>query len=654
MTRDEWKRSEPILTQALMLPEADREALLGTVNLEEALRRDIMQMLRRGVLGSPSVAIAGQPSTPSSPLSSPPGSPPASPSMASPGRGLPALVPGGVLANGRYVIVRQIGRGGMGAVYLGHDTTFATLVALKVMPYDERLLAEARRAAVCSDHPHVATIHNVLQERVGDQDLGILVMEYVAGTPASQLLDDGPLDVGRVLRWGRQIAAAIAHAHEHQVLHCDLKPANIVITADGRAKVLDFGISRATFEAEDSQEPVRGTVPYMPPEQLLWKQFSPAGDIYSLGVTLFEFLTGQLPFDGEGKALRLRIVAAPPPSATELVPDVPPELQKVLEKAMAKAPDQRFRSARSFERALEAAESGVQYTTGSVPVPASVAVPSSKQTWLRLLIGTVTAPVLITALGIFNTATFNLTFGRGDAFGREPLARWFEMGLRSVVAPGFYIGAALVAMILLSVITRTIVALVPPLGLAVGVVRTRVRSIGRRSGLSDPIVSLRVLIAVGAIALSVFLMTFQDFIGAYMSDISTATDNELARLRPENEIEHVLYRRVLELILLATVFGIVRIRAAANRRGTAIPKELTAAAVAVPVFAFALCEIPYRTVFWSEFPRVDLEEMRCYQIGSGGDRLLLHCPDAEPPRNRDVPANDKRLIRRDIIESVFR
>ena len=341
MTRDDWRRAEPILREALRLPEDSRQALIDTAFLEEAMRRELMEALRMTVPAPAYTPVSG--ALPVAVTTPPP----------------PPLNTGDSLESGRFVVVRQIGRGGMGSVYLAHDTTLGTLVALKVLPFDERLITEARRAAACSDHPNVATVYNVLPAELRGEPLGVLVMEYVAGTPASRLLDDGPIEIGRALHWARQVAAAVAHAHDHQVLHCDLKPPNIMITPDDRAKVLDFGIARATFDRNNPGEPLRGTLPYMPPEQLLAGDFSVAGDIYGLGVTLFELVTGRRPFEGDETALRMQILLAPPPCPSELRPGVPARLDALIEGALAKDPQERFRSARAMERALEAVQAEV-------------------------------------------------------------------------------------------------------------------------------------------------------------------------------------------------------------------------------------------------------------------------------------------------------
>jgi serine/threonine-protein kinase len=349
VTRDDWRRVEPILTKAVLLPERDRAALLDSVPLDDAARRRIVAILRQSATRSPSVAAAGRAAAPGPAGATPPGE-------ITPGPPVPVLGSGDALDGRRFVIVRQIGRGGMGDVYLAQDTTLGTLVALKILPSDERLIMEAQRAAVCSDHPNVVTVHNVLRTSFDDQPIGVLVMDYVAGTPASRLLDDGPVELARALRWTREVAAAIAHAHDRNVLHCDLKPANVLITPDDHAMVLDFGIARATFDAANEAEPLRGTIPYMAPEQLLARVFSPAGDIYSLGVTLFELLTGRRPFEGDDLMLRIQIVATDPPSVSDIVSGVPPALAAVVRRALEKDADDRFRSARAFDRALEDVE----------------------------------------------------------------------------------------------------------------------------------------------------------------------------------------------------------------------------------------------------------------------------------------------------------
>ena len=649
MTRDDWKRAEPILTEALLLPEAEQRGLLETVDLDEALRRDILMLLRRSMIGSASVAVAGQPSmsssSPQSPLPSPP--PP-----------LPPLAPGSTLATGRYVVVRQIGRGGMGAVYLGHDTTFGTLVALKIMPYDERLLAEARRAAVCSDHPHVATIHNVLQEQVGGQDLGVLVMEYVAGTPASHLLDDGPVDVGRVLKWGRQIAAAIAHAHEHQVLHCDLKPANIAITSDGRAKVLDFGISRATFEADDSKLPVRGTMPYMAPEQLVSKQFLPAGDVYSLGVTLFELLTGRRPFEGDDDMLQLRIVAAPPPDARDLVADVPPELEKVLARAMEKDPARRFRSARSFERALEAVEAGVQYTSGLVPVPPR-AVPPPLSLWTKIglgFIGTLSIVAAVGLLGAYTSAVYNQVLERAG-FASDSLWDWLNYGLRASGGPFAFLVITTLAWMVVRFVGRLTVHLLDP--------RQRLRlrlsgfyrHVSGRLDLSDAAARSVAALLVSASALAIATFLYRDLFPAFVAFAATSPPERLALLAPEHVGEHNAFRRSFSFVVIVSIALWYPLLTNAQRR-RAVPRGVLTAGVVTLVVALVFLHHPHRMMF-SELAGHGVEVVRwqdheCYVLGQRGSDTLLLCPARSPRRHAIVRTGDPAVVPTGVRESPFR
>jgi hypothetical protein len=441
VTRDEWRQVQPILTQALTLPEPDRNRLLETAALHDFLRRELMELLGSSAAAPTPYAVADAIG----------GSRASGEALAAVSSAV-TLTSGDALADGRFVIVRQIGRGGMGAVYLAQDTTLGTLVALKVVPPDERLIQEAQRAAACSGHEHVATVHNVLRTAYKGQSIGVLVMDYVAGRPASRIVEDGPVDLERAVRWMRQAAAAVGHAHDCEVLHCDLKPANIMVTADDRVKVLDFGIARASFGGD--VEPVHGTLPYMAPEQLRSGTFSRAGDVYSLGVTLFELLTGRLPFDGDPVMLRMEILAAPPPKLTELRPDAPPALDAIVQRALEKDPDKRFRSARAFARALEHLQVD---QTGSLPlvVPATAASRSR---------GALIVPYLGGAIAVFATLTATLGFlacrsfevvlriepefaaTLGDYFriGREALLPFAVYWLVAAAALGVLLGAGVV------------------------------------------------------------------------------------------------------------------------------------------------------------------------------------------------------------------
>ena len=407
LTRDSWHSVAPLLTQATRLSDAAARDLVESAALDAVLRREIMDLLRVGV---PSHGTSTRQGT--------------LPAHADPPQHSTIAVfkPGETIERGRFVIVRQIGRGGMGAVYLAQDTVLGTLVALKVVPPDDRLIAEAQRAAACAGHEHVATVHNVLQTEHAGERVGVLVMEHVPGRSASRILDDGPIAIPRAIAWMRQAASAVAHAHDSEVLHCDLKPGNMIVTPDDRVKVLDFGIARRSFDSSNANEARYGTLPYMAPEQLLNGECSRATDVYSLGVTLFELVTGRFPFTGDDRMVAMQIVAAPPPKVSALMPGAPPELDAIVERALAKNPADRFRSARALLHALDQLQPGQE----RVPV-------DFQTNWLRAAVGAVVGLIAITWLfGVVATRSFEV-FLRVDSDFTASIVDYFRIGWTAIL-----------------------------------------------------------------------------------------------------------------------------------------------------------------------------------------------------------------------------
>jgi TolB-like protein/Tfp pilus assembly protein PilF/predicted Ser/Thr protein kinase len=272
---------------------------------------------------------------------------------------------------GAFEIVALLGAGGMGEVYRARDTRLDREVALKVLPAatlgDEtaraRLLREARLASKIN-HPHVCTIHEV-----GEADGRVFIaMELIEGEPLSALAGAGALPAEQVLRYGLQVADALAHAHERGIIHRDLKSANVVITREGRAKVLDFGLAKqvpgeewatATTASNDmftAPGMVAGTLTYMAPEQLRGLPADARSDIWALGIVLYEMAAGTRPFQGRtGFEVSSAILGqAPPP----LPPAVPAPLAAVIERCLAKEPAQRYQRAGEVRAALETVQSG--------------------------------------------------------------------------------------------------------------------------------------------------------------------------------------------------------------------------------------------------------------------------------------------------------
>ena len=267
----------------------------------------------------------------------------------------------GELVANRYELEEVVGTGGMSSVYRALDTLLERHVALKILhphygddaEYVERFRREARSVAQLS-HPNIVTVID-RGESDGQQ---YIVFEYVDGESLKQLVDrSGPLPARRVVELGLQIADALAFAHQHGLVHRDVKPQNVLINADGEAKVTDFGIARSLDVEHGVTQTgtVLGTSNYLSPEQARGQTVSPATDVYSLGVVLFELLTGEVPFPGENfVAVAMKHINEPPPSLLEKRPDVPVRLVYAIERALAKDPADRFPSMDALAAELRA------------------------------------------------------------------------------------------------------------------------------------------------------------------------------------------------------------------------------------------------------------------------------------------------------------
>jgi serine/threonine protein kinase len=308
---------------------------------------------------------------------------------------------------GHYRIVAKIGEGGMGVVYRAYDEKLHRDVALKVVNKDARLdssssqnLLHEARASSSLSHPNICTIHEV-----GETDGELyIVMELVEGKSLRDLSSNAGLAPESVLRYGAQIAGALARAHDRGIVHRDLKSANIVITSDGLVKVLDFGLAKRaggglfdgptqSFATIEGALGVSGTLPYMAPEVLRGESADYDSDLWALGVVLYESASGRLPFVGRtGFEISSSILREIP---NPLGPPVPPGLWAVIQRCLAKEPMQRYQRAGEVQAALEAVQSGaiVSSTPADQSAPRTTAFHSVRHAQIKkgdflLLVGT--------------------------------------------------------------------------------------------------------------------------------------------------------------------------------------------------------------------------------------------------------------------------
>jgi len=370
MSPERWQQIEPILDEALALPASERGLFLERAcNGDASLRAEIesfliekshtSDFLEQPIFALPSeikqVGVTTQPNTHSIVTPSP-------------------LI-GQQLSS--YKIISLLGKGGMGEVYLARDTRLDREVAIKLLPpmltrdpeREERFKREAKLQAKLNNHQNIAIVHALEQS----ENASFLVLEYVPGETLGDRLQHGALPAAEALPLFRQIAAALAAAHQQGIIHRDLKPANIKITPNEQIKVLDFGLAKLlhheapTAEAVDSllttrtywttdRQVIIGTVPYMSPEQTYGKELDHRTDLWAFGCVWYEALTGQRPFTGADTFDLFNAIRTQAPNWQALPADTPQPIRKLLQQCLQKEPAQRLSSANDALRVIAEVE----------------------------------------------------------------------------------------------------------------------------------------------------------------------------------------------------------------------------------------------------------------------------------------------------------
>jgi serine/threonine-protein kinase len=349
---------------------------------------------------------------------------------------------------GRYEVISELGQGAMGVVYKARDPLIDRVVAIKTInlslaldekdEYEQRFYQEARAAGRLSHH-NIVTIYDVGKSG----DVAYIAMEFLEGRELRDILNDtrGALPVDQAIDIVAQVAQGLAYAHEHGIVHRDVKPSNIMVVHDGHVKITDFGIARMASAAVRTQTGmVLGSPKYMSPEQVVGKVTDQRSDIFSLGVMLYEMLTGRAPFTGENiNAIMYQTLNAVPPAPSSLNPAVPEMLNFIVAKAIAKGVEDRYQNAREMANDLRACRSSLPPS----PAAAPTSQPASPQKLLEAAPGIKlteaeaeeSKPVATLGLsGAFDSfaATMRLAAMTGDAAEVEEFSKTLKMARPSM------------------------------------------------------------------------------------------------------------------------------------------------------------------------------------------------------------------------------
>lgn len=564
----------------------------------------------------------------------------------------------------QYKIVHRLRRGGMGQVFLAHDEKLQRPVALKCLlsrssaeADRHKILAEARAAAAIT-HTNVARVYDVVEQR----GRAFMVMEYVVGESLFDWLARERLPMSSVVDIGLDLVRALGAAHIGGVVHGDLKPANVQLTPEGSAKVLDFGVARVvraaagaestTFATGRSAAPPQtvavggGTPAYMSPEQLRGERIDGQSDLYSLGVVLFEMATGRRLHSGETVGERLETANRPAPRADSIAAAVPQRLADVIAKALEPRIHARFQSAAEMEQAL-------------TPVRDLLVARTRRELTLRWLTRVaVGVPLMLLGLelvGFMTSIGLNLALGRRGPYARFGAESWLsnlQWGMVSVI-PSAIVASMAAVVVVAGRFALSAAQAIQPVRRVCQRVGNASKEISVRLGLHRSTGLAQCLAAVALATLVIFIQLNVDVIFAWTSSVSTASAATFAPIG-ENNRARLHYNQVLDVAIPAFLYGlywVIRLRRRDQTRDGVVAIALSVAVLAVMVL---MRELPYRTLVHRDFERADFADKPCYMTGESGGDLLLLCPGDAPPRNRVVRRDDPRVHVLGTVENVFK
>ena len=342
---------------------------------------------------------------------------------------------------GRYEVRSLIGRGGMAEVHLGFDTRLSRVVAIKMLRRDLALdsIFQARfrreaQSAASLNHPNIVAVYDTGEEIVSDatnRSLAIpyIVMEYVEGHTVKELISDGTaVPINEAIEIVSGVLSALQYSHANHLVHRDIKPGNIMLTPEGKVKVMDFGIARALTDSQATMtqtNAVVGTAQYLSPEQARGETVDERSDLYSTGVVLFELLTGRPPFKGDSAvAVAYQHVEQIPPTPSSILSDIPDSLDRVVLKALAKNRDDRYRSAAEMLSDLQRVARGMDVGAPPADSWATEVLPSADLVGARAAVPAATSTVSAPAAGVSSTSTsLPAVSSDGDAASKAAAAR---------------------------------------------------------------------------------------------------------------------------------------------------------------------------------------------------------------------------------------
>ena len=342
---------------------------------------------------------------------------------------------------GRYEVRSLIGRGGMAEVHLGFDTRLSRVVAIKMLRRDLALdsIFQARfrreaQSAASLNHPNIVAVYDTGEEIIEDATgrsiaVPYIVMEYVEGHTVKELISDGTaVPINEAIEIVSGVLSALQYSHANHLVHRDIKPGNIMLTPEGKVKVMDFGIARALTDSQATMtqtNAVVGTAQYLSPEQARGETVDERSDLYSTGVVLFELLTGRPPFKGDSAvAVAYQHVEQIPPTPSSILSDIPDSLDRVVLKALAKNRDDRYRSAAEMLSDLQRVARGMDVGAPPADSWATEVLPSAGLVGARAAVPAATSTVSAPAARVSSTSTSLPAVGSdGDAASKAAAAR---------------------------------------------------------------------------------------------------------------------------------------------------------------------------------------------------------------------------------------